>query len=166
MSRTVDVTKPEELSEADALYAFDRGMLTDEQMEELGFDPRRSVLTDPHPSLTPNFGDANTTGRTQRDLDKAELSEEELEPLEENLTEPQLQGVELPQPVTRDEDEDGDDSDEIDVTRPPEGWQKLKVGPLRVACVERELSTSGNKDDLVARLDAFDRGEEEEIEEV
>jgi SAP domain len=159
MSRVVDVSKPEDLSEADALYAFDRGMLTDEQMEELGYDPRRSVLTDPHPSLTPNFGDANTTGKTQRDVDKAELSEEDLEPLEANLTEPQLQGVELPQPVTRDEDEDV-------IVDPDDSYDNWKAPRLREECAVRGLSTSGNKPDLVDRLERNDRGEDDAVEEV
>jgi len=165
MSRNVDVSDPSKLSEADAYYAFDRGLLTGEQMEELGLDPVRSVMVDGPPHTRPHTGDANTAGLTQEDLDKRVLDEEKLEPRKENLTEPQLQGYEPREPVEREDTTDEDD-EEITVHRPPEGWGKLGVDDLRVAAVERDLSTRGNKRDLVERLEARDAGAEEEPEEV
>jgi hypothetical protein len=166
MSRTVDVSDPSKLSESDAYYAFDRGLLSDKQMDELGLDPRRSVKVDDPPHLRPHTGDANTRGLTQEDLDDRVLEEEDLEPKEANLTEPQLQGYEPPELVPGPDEDKDEGDDEITVVKPSEGWNKLGVDKLRVACVERDLSTSGNKPDLVARLEAYDRGEEEEVEEV
>lgn len=156
MSRTVDVTNWRNLSESDAYYAFDRGLLTGEQMEELGYDPSRSVRSDGPPHTQVHTGDANTAGLSQADLDKQQVDEADLEPLEENLTEPQLQGYEPPEPVP------GPDV----VVNEDEDYEDWTVMVLREECAARDLSVSGNKAELVARLKADDAGTQEEPEEV
>jgi hypothetical protein len=165
MSRNIDVSDPSKLSEAEAVYAHSRNLLTDDQMKKLGYDPDRAVLTDAPLQFQTHTGDANTHGLTQADLDKRVVDEEELEPAEENLTEPQIEDDEEPTPLAFDDDEDEDEDDEDDEEEVE--YSSMTNEQLRIEIVRRnegrapedELSTEGNKKTLIATLEEDDTSE-------
>lgn len=151
MSRTVQMEDPSKWDEAEALYLFARGQITEEQLRELGFDPARGVITDPPPAFMVHTGDANTSGVTQKDIDKATQNEgdDSLEPAEKNLTEPQLQGFDpesqVPAQFTKDV-----------VVNEEEEYSDWSSEQLEEELAARGLSTGGSDKQKAARLEKDD----------
>jgi hypothetical protein len=164
MARDIDTSDLSKLDEAEVLYLHARNRLTDEQVEELGFDPKRAVLTDPPPAFQVHTGDANTSGVTQADIDKAtqEDGDDSLEPKKENLTEPQLQGFD-PDAKENKPAEFTDDA----VVNENDSYYNWETAQLNEELRVRGLSTNGSDKQKAARLEKDDERQaaEEDSEE-
>lgn len=97
--------------------------------------------------------DEDTFGEDSDDDDDDEMDDDDIEDREDD-----------DEDEDEDDDEDGDDDDESDEDE-EESYEDWSVADLRAECVERGLSKTGKKSDLVARLEENDEEEEEEEEE-
>jgi len=156
MSRQIDASNLDVLSDAELGYLFARSQITEEQLRERGVDPSQVVSSEIPLQFLVHTGDANTKGVTQQDIDKLNKhdaeNEDDLGPDEASLTEPQLEGQSLPEPLSFDDDDDAvvDESDDY------RNWTNEQ---LRTELATRGLDVSGKKEELAARLEENDAAE-------
>lgn len=154
MSREIDLSKGVGgLSPAEIGYAYQRGMITDEQLREAGYEPMDVVHGDLPVHEQPETGDANTRAKTQEDLDNEQVPEEDFEPREKNLTEPQTKGFRRPVTLEDEGSDDEDDEDDGTVEIPDDrNYDEWTNDQRRAELADRGLSVNGKKDVLIARL--------------
>lgn len=139
MSRTIDLSNGVEgLDEDELLYLAQR-----DNQEALAELQRREISTDQSGGRpleeVANTGDANTRG-------------ESIEELEARLARMKAEQA-------ADEDEsDEEDDEEMD-------YESMSNDDLRAELARRDLSVSGKKEDLIARLEADDASEEDDEDE-
>ena len=158
MSRTIDpAVEVEDLTdeEVEYLWAREDKRVTVEEMRRRGLEPygvqhpdrvNRETAAQYLASM-PDFGTANTAGRTEV---PDPLTEDQLKPRKVNLTKPQLRGVD-----DEDDVEDEDEDEEMD-------YSTMTNDELRAELSSRGLSVAGTKADMITRLEENDEEEDEE----
>lgn len=156
MSREIDLSKGVgKLTPAEIGYAYQRGMINDDQLREAGYEPMDVVHGDLPVHMQPETGDANTSAKTQEDLDAEQVSEEDLQPKEESLTEPQTKGFREPVTLVDDDEDEDEDEDFVEIpdNKDYDNWTNEQ---RRAELADRGLSVQGKKDVLNARLREYD----------
>lgn len=151
MSKTIDPNTPlSELDEDDLLYLHQRSRITDAELaqaldqdgadEDAVAEAMKQFSQAPDPANLANTGDANTAG-----LDQEALARKVQRMAKEQDARSATPADEL------DEDDEDDDLDDVPYT--DKRWTNDK---LREELAGRNLSTEGNKQELIARLEKDD----------
>lgn len=144
MSRTIDMSQGlDALEDDEILYLFARDQVELQYVLDRGLNPNFDPSGPIYLQNQPNYGDANTKAATPESQVPPEDYEDDLGPKYENLTKPQLVGV---------------DDDEADLIEVPDNndYGNWKVDQLQAELADRKLPPEGKKKELVARLQESD----------
>lgn len=142
MSKRIDTSKPEKLTEDELRYLLQREPLPRSVKRFLDANPDRRPdmnLSRPKPIEDQvHTGTANSYGLTKEQLDEAVAAFK----------------AQQDRDYEGEGDEEGDDEDEVD-------YDSMTNDELRAELARRELSVEGKKVDLIARLEEDDTSAEE-----